>query len=95
MEFLKFLGKNSKSKFYARDFRNNYRFRPDVNPPRVKFEGYVNFVFNRNLASFLDLNNSTYKTNITSLVRRATLPQVNFKNTVRNQYNKRDRKSVV
>ncbi len=89
MEFLKFLGKNSKSKFYARDFRNNYRFRPDVNPPRVKFEGYVNFVFNRDLASFLDLNQSTYKTNITSLVRRATLPQVNFKNQVRNQYNKR------
>lgn len=89
MEFLKFLGKNTKSKFYARDFRNNYRFRPDVNPPRVKFEGYVNFVFNRNLASFLDINNATYKTNITSLVRRATLPQVTFKNQVRNQYNKR------
>lgn len=89
MEFLKFLGKNAKNKFYARDFRNNYRFRPDVNPPRVKFEGYVNFVFNRNLASFLDMENHTYKTNITSLVRRANLPQVTFRNQVRNQYNKK------
>ena len=89
MEFLKFLGKNTKDKFYARDFRNNYRFRPDVNPPRIKFEGYVNFVFNRDLASFLDLENHTFKTNISSLVRRAKLPQVQFKNIVKNQYNKK------
>tara|TARA_R110000772_G_scaffold92421_8_gene189225 strand:- start:1114 stop:2265 length:1152 start_codon:yes stop_codon:yes gene_type:complete len=89
MEFLKFLGKNAKSKFYARDFRNNYRFRPDVNPPRIKFEGYVNFVFNRDLASFLGMENNTYKTNISSLVRRAQLPTVNFKNVTKNQYNKK------
>ena len=89
MEFLKFLGKNTNSKFYARDFRNNYRFRPDVNPPRIKFEGYVNFVFNRDLASFLPMENATFKTNISSLVRRAKLPQVQFKNIVKNQYNKK------
>ena len=89
MEFLKFLGKNTKSKFYARDFRNNYRFRPDVNPPRIKFEGYVNFVFNRDLASFLGMENNSYKTNITSLVRRAQLPTVSFKNAIKNQYNKK------
>ena len=89
MEFLKFLGKNSKDKFYARDFRNNYRFRPDVNPPRIKFEGYVNFVFNRDLASFLDLENHTFKTNISSLVRTAKLPSVTFKNQVKNQFNKK------
>ena len=89
MEFLKFLGKNAKSKFYARDFRNNYRFRPDVNPPRIKFEGYVNFVFNRDLASFLPMENATFKTNISSLVRRAKLPQVQFKNIQNNQYNKK------
>lgn len=89
MEFLKFLGKNAKDRFYARDFRNNYRFRPDVNPPRIKFEGYVNFVFNRDLASFLGMENNTYKTNITSLVRRATLPSVSFKNLTKNQYNKK------
>jgi len=89
MNFLKFLGKNTKSKFYARDFRNNYRFRPDVNPPRIKFEGYVNFVFNRDLASFLDMENHTFKTNISSLVRRAKLPSVTFKNLVKNQYNKK------
>ena len=89
MEFLKFLGKNTNSKFYARDFRNNYRFRPDVNPPRIKFEGYVNFVFNRELASFLDMENHTFKTNISSLVRRAKLPSVSFKNIIKNQYNKK------
>ena len=89
MEFLKFLGKNAKDKFYARDFRNNYRFRPDVNPPRIKFEGYVNFVFNRDISTFLGMENNTYKTNITSLVRRATLPAVTFKNITKNQYNKK------
>ena len=89
MEFLKFLGKNTKDKFYARDFRNNYRFRPDVNPPRIKFEGYVNFVFNRDLASFRDMESHTFKTSISSLVRRAKLPQVQFKNIVKNQYNKK------
>lgn len=89
MEFLKFLGKNTKDKFYARDFRNNYRFRPDVNPPRIKFEGYVNFVFNRNLPTFVDMESATFKTNISSLVRRAKLPSVQFKNIVKNQYNKK------
>jgi len=89
MEFLKFLGKNTKDKFYARDFRNNYRFRPDVNPPRIKFEGYVNFIFNRDLATFMDMESATFKTNISSLVRRAKLPSVQFKNIVKNQYNKK------
>ena len=89
MEFLKFLGKNAKRSFYARDFRNNYRFRPDVNPPRIKFEGYVNFVLNRDIQELFGLENHTFKTNISSLVRRAKLPNVTFKNIVKNQYNKK------
>jgi hypothetical protein len=90
-EFLKFTGKNAKNNFYVRDFRNAYRFRPDVNPPRQKFNGYVNFIVNRQLQEtvFNNLSGASFRTSISSLVRRSTLPQVNLRNEVKNQYNKK------
>lgn len=90
-EFLKFTGKNTKNNFYVRDFRNAYRFRPDVNPPRQKFNGYVNFIVNRQLQEtvFNNLSGASFRTSISSLVRRSTLPQVNLRNEVKNQYNKK------
>lgn len=87
--FSKHSGPYSNQKFYARDFRNTYRFRPDVNPPRLNFEGYVNFVFNRSVLQFLANNNLTFKTSLSSLVRSATLPGVTFRNDTKNQYNKK------
>ncbi len=42
-------GNGGNNKFYARDFRNAYGFRPDINPPRQKFNGYINFIVNREL----------------------------------------------
>ncbi len=46
LDFIGALGKSSTKKFLLRDFRNAARFAPGVNPPRQKFEGYVNFILN-------------------------------------------------
>jgi hypothetical protein len=78
--------------FYARDFRNAYTFRPDQNPPRQKFQGYVSFVVNRELyGSTLYGNdvNSTFRLRLGSLVRTATLPEVEFKTETKNSYNRK------
>lgn len=90
-EFLKFTGKNAKQNFYVRDFRNAYRFRPDVNPPRQRFNGYVNFIVNRQLQEsvFNNLSGASFRTSISSLVRNAELPSANFRTEVKNQYNKK------
>jgi hypothetical protein len=85
----KFVGPHSNPRFYARDFRNAYRFRPDVSPPRQKFQGYVNFVYNRDVLQFLANNNMTFKTSMSSLVRTATLPSMEFNTEIKNQYNKK------
>lgn len=80
-------------KFYARDFRNAYQFRPDVNPPRQQFEGYVSFVLNRSLyEQFFKEQGQEFRLQIGSLVRRASLPNVEFKTETKNQYN---RKKIV
>jgi len=89
VKFTRYVGPHSNDKFYARDFRNGYRFRPDVNPPRQKFQGYVNFIFNRSVLQFLANNNLTFKTSLSSLIRRATLPGVDFRTEIKNQFNKK------
>ena len=90
------LGLGATRSFYARDFRNNYRLRPDVNPPRQKFQGYVNFILNRGLFAELyptdKIGNLGFRTEISSLVRKATLPDVQFKTETKNSYN---RKKIV
>lgn len=90
------LGLGATRSFYTRDFRNNYRLRPDVNPPRQKFQGYVNFILNRSLFGELYAagadGNLGIRTEISSLVRKATLPDVTFKTETKNAYN---RKKVV
>lgn len=79
--------------FYARDFRNAYHLRPDINPPRQKFQGYVNFILNREI--FKDLypgenpNTGEYRTKISSLVRKFNLPEIDFKTETKNQYNRK------
>lgn len=89
MKVNKYVGPHSNPRFYARDFRNAYRFRPDVSPPRQKFQGYVNFVYNRDVLQFLANNNMTFKTSMSSLVRTATLPSMTFNTEIKNQYNKK------
>jgi len=88
MQFLKFGGGR---KFYAKDFRNAYHFRPDVAPPRQKFQGYINFVPNRALlSSFLGLEDSlNLRTRLSSLIRTAQLPEVTINTEIKNSYNKK------
>ena len=75
--------------FRLRDYRNASHLRPDVNPPRQQFQGYVNFILNRDLFSYLFADNGTtqFRTQISSLVRTADLPSVNFKTETKNAYN--------
>lgn len=80
-------GSGSGKKFYMRDFRNAYRFRPDVNPTRQKFQGYVNFVINRSILFDLGLDGQSFRTEIGSLVRTADLPGVSFKTDTLNAFN--------
>lgn len=85
-------GLGNNNKFYARDFRNAYTFRPDQLPPRQKFQGYVNFVVNRALyADTLYTENlgSSFRLQLGSLVRTASLPEVEFKTDVKNAYNRK------
>lgn len=83
-------GNGGNNKFYARDFRNAYTLRPDQNPPRQKFQGYVNFIPNRSLFTESWYKDSAaFRTQISSLVRTATLPEVEFKTETKNQYNRK------
>ena len=90
MRFLKFGGNR---KFFARDFRNAYQFRPDIAPPRQKFQGYVNFVINRDVGELGNtVDGKNFRTRISSLIKTATLPDVGFKTETKNKYN---RKKIV
>lgn len=80
-------GSGSGKKFYMRDFRNAYRFRPDVNPVRQKFQGYINFIINRSILNELGIQGQAYRTEISSLVRTADLPSVSFKTDTLNAFN--------
>lgn len=80
--------------FFLRDYRNASHLRPDVNPPRQKFQAYVNFILNRDLYSFLygDNGSREFRTKISSLVRTADLPSVQFQTETKNSFN---RKKIV
>jgi hypothetical protein len=75
-------------KFFLKDFRNAEQFKPDIAPPRQKFQGYVNFIINRRLISMMD-DTSAFRTRISSLVRTATLPEVNFVTEIKNSFNRK------
>jgi hypothetical protein len=69
-----------------RDFRNARRLLPSVTPPRLKFQGYVDFRFNPAIAGLLD-GNQNYRIQISSLVQSASLPSVSFQVSSKKQYN--------
>ena len=80
--------------FYWRDFRNAYHYNPSQDPPRQQFAGYVMFVLDRDLfGTFFDeANNDELKVRMSSLVRTADFPQIEFKTQTLNEYN---RKKIV
>lgn len=89
---MSFFGSTDLSKkFYVQDFHNAYRFRPHVNPVRQKFQGYVNFVLNREFWGTLygDADQNEFRTTISSLVKTADLPSVNFQTEVKNSFNRK------
>lgn len=71
-----------------RDFRNARRLLPSVTPPRLKFQGYVDFRLNPLIASQFDSSQNA-RIQMSSLVQRASLPQVTFDTEIRKQYNMR------
>lgn len=80
--------------FYLKDFRNAYHYNPSQDPPRQNFGGYVSFVLDRDLFGTLydNANNDELKVRMSSLVRTADFPQVEFKTQTLNEYN---RKKIV
>ena len=89
LDILGGLGVKTDAKFLLRDFRNAARLTPGVNPPRQKFQGYVNFILNRELYSALygDRSQNEFRTQISSLVRTADLPSVVFQTETKNAFN--------
>lgn len=84
-------------KFFVQDFHNAYRFRPHVNPVRQKFQGYVNFILNREFWGTLygkPVEKNEFRTTISSLVKTADLPSVNFQTEVKNSFNRKNIKLV-
>lgn len=71
---------------WLRTWRNADRFKPNVTPPRQKFAGFVEFVFNPSVVSNLG-DSSAFRTQISSLVQTAKIPEIQFTTTKKNQYN--------
>lgn len=81
--------------FYLKDFRNAYHYNPSQDPPRQQFGGYVSFVLDRDLFAdpfYNDGPDEELRIRMSSLVRTADFPQVEFKTQTLNEYN---RKKIV
>lgn len=75
-------------RFYFRDHRNANRFRPNVTPPRLNFNGFVEFGFSPEVAGLGIVNDSkVFREQISSLLQTATLPSASYNTVVKNQYN--------
>ncbi len=85
MEFFK---SGAHRKFFLKDFRNAEHYKPDIAPPRQKFQGYVNFIINRRLIGMLP-GTSEFRTRISSLVRTASLPELTFQTEIKNSFNRK------
>jgi len=73
-------------KFYFRDPKNAERFKPGVTPPRLNFNGFVEFKFAPGVWQLVEAN-GTYREQISSLLQTAKLPSVTFNTQIKNQYN--------
>lgn len=73
---------------YLRNWRNAERFQPNVTPPRQKFAGFVEFHFNPSIISNLG-DSSAFRTQISSLVQTAKIPEIQFQTQTKKSYNHR------
>ena len=71
-----------------RDWRNANRFLPSATPPRQKFAGFVEFIFNPAVISTIG-DSSIFRTQISSLVQTAKIPEITFQTAIKRQYNHR------
>jgi len=71
---------------YFRDWQNANRLKPNYTPPRQNFNGFVEFVFNPDIEPLIS-DGVAFRTQISSLVQNAKLPEVRFNTAVKNQYN--------
>lgn len=71
---------------WLRTWRNADRFKPNVTPPRQKFAGFVEFVFNPSVISNLG-DSYSFRTQISSLVQTAKIPEIQFTTVKKKQYN--------
>lgn len=71
-----------------RNWRNADRFKPNVTPPRQKFAGFVEFNFNPSIISNLG-DSSAFRTQISSLVQQAKIPEIQFQTQAKKSYNHR------
>lgn len=70
-----------------RDYKNANRFKPNHIPPRLTFNGYVEFVFSPELQLLSNDGTKIYREQIGSLLQSATLPSASFNTQVKKQYN--------
>lgn len=85
MDLLKFLLPYQPT---LRNWRNADRFKPNVTPPRQKFAGFVEFHFNPSIISGLS-DSSAFRTQISSLVQTAKIPEIQFQTQSKKSYNHR------
>lgn len=83
---------SDKTPYYVRDFRLPHK--ADLLQARLKFQGYAQFIINRNIlnSEFAKSLSSAPKTellNYSTLIQTASLPEVKFKTDVKNQYNRK------
>ena len=72
---------------FLRDFKNANRYQPNQTPPRLTFNGFVDFAFSPS-AYLLDGGSAAgYREQISSLLQTATLPSASFTTQVKKQYN--------
>lgn len=71
---------------YMRDWKNADRLKPNFTPPRLNFNGFVEFVFNPSISRLIN-DGISFRTQISSLLQTATLPSVSFNVETKNQYN--------
>jgi len=79
-------GGDTYRKIFFRNWRNADRFKPNSTPPRQKFNGFVEFLFNPVALSGISDSN-TFRTQISSLVQSAKLPEILFDTVIKKQYN--------
>lgn len=62
---------------YLGNWRNAERFKPGLTPPRQKFNGFVEFIFNPSIVQNLG-DSTAFRTQISSLVQQAKIPEIQF-----------------